>query len=222
MDNPWLMFRCWRLLLFESIAPRWGSAHCCSLPMDGKAHAHRLCRGEQGRGPGASIPLFPTGLPALLCAGGDSQPTAGGKEGIPRCRAGRAGGAGAASSTLCSTAWGLLARKEPPEGDQNHPAKGHRVGQGIGGSWKGLHPSLSWSSHHCLERGGSHSVKIWRPLHIPQIQFQGKMTPRQEKGGFSPGKKFKPHAGRLAAVAGGGTGAAREQALSSQAKRKVN
>lgn len=71
-------------------------------------------------------------------------------------------------------------------------------------------------------RGEVVTLKIWPPLPFPQIQFQGKMTPRQEKGGFSTGKKFKPHAGGLAAVAGGGTGAAREQAPSSKAKRKVN
>lgn len=64
-------------------------------------------------------------------------------------------------------------------------------------------------------------MKIWPPLCFPQVQFQGKMTPRQEKGGFSPGEKFKPHADGLTAVAGG-TGAAREWAPVSKAKCKVN
>lgn len=174
--------------------------------------------------PGDGTTVFPTRLPALLCAGSAALcrqhfPAHSWREGRdPHCRAGRANGTGAASSTLCSTAWGLLA----PEGDRNCRAEGHRVGQGIGGSWNRLHPLLSQGSRHCLERGGSHSMKIWPLLHFPQIQFQGKMTPRQEKEGFSPGKKFKPHAGGLAALAGGGTGAAREQTLSSEAKRKVN
>lgn len=229
VDNPWLMFRCRRLLLFETIVPSLGSARCCSFPIDGKSPRASL-------GPGVSRvrcqrmapPCFLLGCPrcsvlaVLLCAG-SVFPAHSWREGRdPCCRAGRAISAGAASSTLRSATQSLLACKEPSEGDRNCCAEGRWVGQGISGSWNRLHPSLSWGSRHCLERGGSHSVKIWPPLHFPQIQFQGKMTLRQEKGGFSPGKKFKPHAGRLAAVAGGGTRAAREQALRSEAKRKVN
>lgn len=80
MDNPWLMFRCHGLPLFEGIIPPSGSAHCCSFSMDGKARVHHISWGEQCWAPGDNTAVFPTGLPTLRCTGSSSQLTARGKE----------------------------------------------------------------------------------------------------------------------------------------------
>lgn len=89
------------------------------------------------------------------------------------------------------------------------------MGQGI--SPEGAHGMTFTPLFLCfLKRGGSPS----KLLSISP-KFQGKMTPGQEKGGFSLQKKFKPHAASSEQEQEEGSGCM-ERALNSDVRPEVN